>query len=66
MAEWSDNLSLFDKYLHSLKETEKMISGLPFVPRGMVKILMNLKVLTDFIGVLFVLVILLSAIGWLL
>ena len=66
MAEWSDFLSLLDKYVESYREAEKMISGLPFVPRGMVKILMSLKVLTDFIGVLFVLVILLSAIGWLL
>ena len=66
MAEWSDYLSLLDKYVESYREAEKMISGLPFVPRGMVKILMSLKVLTDFIGVLFVLVILLSATGWLL
>ena len=66
MAEWSDYLSLLDKYVESYRASENMISGLPFVPMGMVKILMNLKVLTDFIGVLFVLVILLSAIGWLL
>ncbi len=58
-------MSLFNKYVESFREAEKTISGLPFVPRGMVKILMSLKVLTDLIGVLLILVILAAAIDWL-
>ena len=56
-------MSLFNKYVESFREAEKTVSGLPFVPRGMVKILMSLKVLTDFIGVLFLLAIIVSFIG---
>ena len=58
-------MSLFNKYVESFREAEKTISGLSFVPRGMVKILMSLKVLTDLIGVLLILVILAAAIEWL-
>jgi len=58
-------MSLFNKYVESFREAEKTASGLPFVPRGMVKILMSLKVLTDLIGVLLILVILAAAIDWL-
>jgi len=58
-------MSLFNKYVESFREAEKTVSGLPFVPRGMVKILMSLKVLTDLIGVLMILVILAAAIDWL-
>ena len=58
-------MSLFNKYVESFREAEKTISGLSFVPRGMVKILMSLKVLTDLIGVLMILVILAAAIDWL-
>ena len=58
-------MSLFNKYVGSFREAEKTVSGLPFVPRGMVKILMSLKVLTDLIGVLMILVILAAAIDWL-
>ncbi len=58
-------MSLFNKYVESFREVEKTVSGLPFVPRGMVKILMSLKVLTDLIGVLLILVILAAAIDWL-
>jgi hypothetical protein len=58
-------MSLFNKYVESFREAEKTVSGLPFVPRGMVKILMSLKVLTDLIGVLLILVILAAAIDWL-
>jgi len=58
-------MSLFNKYVESFREVEKTASGLPFVPRGMVKILMSLKVLTDLIGVLMILVILAAAIDWL-
>jgi hypothetical protein len=58
-------MSLFNKYVESFREVEKTVSGLPFVPRGMVKILMSLKVLTDLIGVLMILVILAAAIDWL-
>ena len=58
-------MSLFNKYVESFREAEKTISGLSFVPRGMVKILMSLKVLTDLIGVLLILVILATAIDWL-
>ena len=58
-------MSLFNKYVESFLEVEKTVSGLPFVPRGMVKILMSLKVLTDLIGVLMILVILAAAIDWL-
>ncbi len=58
-------MSLFNKYVESFREAEKTISGLSFVPRGMVKILMSLKVLTDLIGVLLILVILAAAIDWL-
>ena len=56
-------MSLFNKYVESFREAEKTTSGFPFVPRGMVKILMSLKVLTDFIGVLFLLAIIVSFIG---
>ena len=56
---------MFNKYVESFREAEKTVSGLPFVPRGMVKILMSLKVLTDLIGVLLILVILAAAIDWL-
>ena len=56
-------MSLFNKYVESFREAEKTISGLSFVPRGMVKILMSLKVLTDLIGVLFLLAIIVSLIG---
>ena len=66
MAEWSNPMSLLSKYIGSFRAVEETTSSIPSTPRGMVKILMSLKVLTDFIGVLFVLVILLSAIGWLL
>ena len=58
-------MSLFNKYVESFREAEKTVSGLPFVPRGMVKILMSLKVLTNLIGVLMILVILAAAIDWL-
>ena len=58
-------MSLFNKYVESFREAEKTISGFPFVPRGMVKMLMSLKVLTDLIGVLLILVILAAAIDWL-
>ncbi len=58
-------MSLFNKYVDGFREVEKTVSGLPFVPRGMVKILMSLKVLTDLIGVLLILVILAAAIDWL-
>ena len=58
-------MSLFNKYVESFRAAEKTVSGLPFVPRGMVKILMSLKVLTDLIGVLLILVILAAAIDWL-
>ena len=58
-------MSLFNKYVESFREVEKTVSGLPFVPRGMVKILMSLKVLTNLIGVLMILVILAAAIDWL-
>ena len=58
-------MSLFNKYVESFRGVEKTVSGLPFVPRGMVKILMSLKVLTDLIGVLLILVILAAAIDWL-
>jgi len=58
-------MSLFNKYVESFREAEKTVSGLSFVPRGMVKILMSLKVLTDLIGVLLILVILAAAIDWL-
>ena len=58
-------MSLFNKYVESFREVEKTVSGLPFVPRWMVKILISLKVLTDLIGVLLILVILAAAIDWL-
>ncbi len=48
-------MSLFNKYVEAFREAEKTISGLSFVPRGMVKILMSLKVLTNIIGVLILL-----------
>ena len=56
-------MSLFNKYVESFREVEKTVSGLPFVPRGMVKILMSLKVLTDLIGVLILLAIIVLFIG---
>ena len=56
-------MSLFNKYVDGFREVEKTVSGLPFVPRGMVKILMSLKVLTDLIGVLILLAIIVSLIG---
>ena len=54
---------MFNKYVEAFREAEKTISGLPFVPRGMVKILMSLKVLTDLIGVLILLAIIVLFIG---
>jgi len=56
-------MSLFNKYVESFREAEKTILGIPSIPRGMVKILMSLKVLTDLIGVLFLLAIIVSLIG---
>jgi hypothetical protein len=56
-------MSLFNKYVESFREAEKTVSGLPFVPRGMVKILIPLKVLIDLIGVLMLLAIIVSLIG---
>ena len=58
-------MSLIKKYFESFREVEKTTSGLPSIPRGIVKILMPLKVLTDLIGVLLILVILAAAIDWL-
>ena len=55
-------MSLFNKNVDGFREVEKTVSGLPFVPRGMVKILMSLKVLTDLIGVLILLAIIVSLI----
>ena len=56
---------LFNKYGGSFLDAEKTVAGLPVVPIGMVKIFMSLKVLTDLIGVLLILVILAAAIDWL-
>ena len=56
-------MSLFNKYVESFREAEKTILGIPSIPRGMVKILMSLKALTDLVDVLFILVILIVAIG---
>jgi hypothetical protein len=63
MVEWNKPMSLIKKYFESFREVEKTTSGLPSIPRGIVKILMPLKVLTDLIGVLMILAIIVSIIG---
>jgi len=42
-----------------------MISSLPYLPRWIIKIVISLKYLTDLVGVLFILMIMVVAIGWL-
>ena len=61
----SDPLSLIRKYFDAARDFEKMISSLPYLPRWIVKIVIYLKYLTDLVGVLFILVILIGAIDWL-
>ena len=56
-------MSLMSKYIESFRAVEESISGIPSTPRGLVKILMSLKVLTDIFGVLLILVGIVSVIG---
>jgi len=56
-------MSLLSKYIGSFRAVEETTSSIPSTPRGMVKILMNLKVLTDLFGVLLILVGIVSVIG---
>ncbi len=43
-------MSLLSKYIGSFRAVEETTSSIPSTPRGMVKILMSLKVLTDLFG----------------
>ncbi len=62
----SNPLSLIRKYFDEIRAFEEMISSLPYLPRWIIKIVISLKYLTDLVGVLFILMILIVAIGWLL
>ena len=59
----SDPVSLIRKYFDSLGEIEKTVSGFSFVPKSLMKIVISLKVLTDLVGVLMILAIIVSVIG---
>ncbi len=56
-------MSLIRKYFDSLGEIEKTVSGFSFVPKSLMKIVISLKVLTDLVGVLMILAIIVSVIG---
>ena len=59
----SDPVSLIRKYFDSLGEIEKTVSGFSFVPKSLMKIVISLKVLTDLVGVLMILAIIVFVIG---
>jgi len=56
-------VSLIRKYFDSLGEIEKTVSGFSFVPKSLMKIVISLKVLTDLVGVLMILAIIVFVIG---
>ena len=56
-------MSLIRKYFDSLGEIEKTVSGFSFVPKSLMKIVISLKVLTDLVGVLMILAIIVFVIG---
>ena len=59
----SNPMSLIGKYFDSLGEVEKTVSDFSFVPKSLAKIVISLKVLTDLVGVLLILAIIVSVIG---
>ena len=59
----SDPVSLIREYFDSLGEIEKTVSGFSFVPKSLMKTVISLKVLTDLVGVLMILAIIVSVIG---